>query len=108
MALRQLYRRARFWLLRRHRVGDLDEEIRLHLDLRTERNLQRGMTDAGARHAVLRRFGDATRVREEAADVWIALWLDHFWQDLKFGARWLKRSPGFSTVIVTTLAVGIG
>lgn len=108
MTFKQLLERARFWVQRRHRTDELDEEIRLHLDLRVQRNLERGMTPADARTTAVRQFGDPTRVREAAAEVWISLWLDDVWQDLKFGARWLKRSPGFTAIIVATLAVGVG
>jgi predicted permease len=108
MSFKQVIERVRFWIQHRHRTDELEEEIRLHLDLRIQRNLENGMTQADARTTAVRRFGDPTRVREAATDVWISRWLDDLWQDLKFGARWLKRSPGFTAIIVATLGVGIG
>jgi hypothetical protein len=108
MSFKQVIERVRFWIQQRHRTDELEEEIRLHLDLRIQRNLENGMTQADARTTAVRRFGDPTRVRETATDVWISRWLDDLWQDLKFGARWLKRSPGFTAIIVATLGVGIG
>lgn len=106
--LSELFRRAHHLLRRREHGDGLAEELQLHLDLRTQRNVEQGMPPETARRQAIRSFGSPARVRDEASDVWIAAWVDEFGQDLKFGARWLRRSPTFTAVVVLTLATGIG
>ena len=107
-SLSELLRRI-FYLLRRQKhADDLADELELHLDLRTRRNEEQGMSPETARREAIRSFGSPGRVRDEASEVWIARWADQFGQDLKFGFRWLRRSPAFTVVVVLTLATGIG
>src|SRR6185369_15589925 len=53
-------------------------------------------------------FGSDLKLREEARDVWGFVWLDQLRQDLAFGARQMRRSPGFTSVAITVLALGVG
>ena len=72
---------------------DLEREIRAHLELEAEERIANGMSHDEARDAARRAFGNVTRVREDARSVWIAPWIDHAFQDLRYAARRLRRAP---------------
>jgi putative ABC transport system permease protein len=95
-------------LVRKHDVErDVDHELAFHIDMETEQLVARGVDHQEARARAMRRFGDATRVREECLDERGVRPLEDFAQDLRIGARMLRRSPGTTAVSVITLAVGI-
>jgi predicted permease len=88
--------------------NSLDEEIHEYIEHETNDNIARGMSPKTARQAAMRKFGNVTRVKEEARAVWTAVWLEQCLQDFGYGFRMLRRSPAFSTAVVLTLALGIG
>ena len=99
--LRALFRRRKF-------DAEMAEEMRLHLELQTERNVAAGMDPDEARHAARRKFGGVEQLKEQCRDQRRWVWLEQTIQDFRYGVRALRRAPGFTFAVVATLTVGVG
>jgi putative ABC transport system permease protein len=96
------------FLQRDRRDRDTAREIASYIAIETDDNIARGMTPQAAHDAAVRKFGNATRVREEIYWMNTMRPLDTVWQDLKYAMRLLKRDKGFAVAAVLSLALGIG
>src|SRR5437899_8700275 len=98
--LKRLFARQRLY-------GDLSEEIREHLEEKIEELVAGGRSRKEATYAARREFGNVTLTEEDSRTVWQWPSIEDFFMDVRFGARMLRKNPGFAAVTIVTLAIGI-
>jgi hypothetical protein len=104
----ELWYRALASLRRRRLERDLDDEVAFHLAMREQDVAAAGGSPVGARVEARRRFGNPTALKEQMRDVWTFSSLESIWQDVRYACRALRRSPGFASIAILALAIGIG
>src|SRR5712692_5436965 len=100
MWLKQLFSRRRLY-------GEVSEEIREHLEEKVEELVVGGMSRKEATYAARREFGNVTLTEEDSRTVWRWAAIEDFFMDVRFGARMLRKNPGFAAIAIVTLALGI-
>jgi predicted permease len=96
------------WWNWRKRSDELEKEIHHHLQMAETERVERGASPRDAQAGARREFGNVGLVKELARDTWGWRWLEDLLEDLRFGLRTMRKSPGFAATVILTLALGIG
>jgi hypothetical protein len=100
--------RLRALLFRQTVEDELDEELRFHVAMETRKNLETGMRPADARRKVNVQFGGLEQVKEECRDVRGLRFIETISQDVRYALSGFRRTPGFASTVVATIALGLG
>src|SRR5438552_16760069 len=106
--MREFLRRIQMLFHRSKFQSELEEEMRLHLDLREQANVAAGSSAAAAHRQAYVRFGNPAVMRERSVGAWGWSWLESLVQDLGFGFRSMLRTPVLTAVALLSLGLGIG
>jgi predicted permease len=104
----EFVRRLWSWLRRESRARDLQDEMELHLELKVQEHRARGASPEDARRRAQLDFGNLSLAAERSRERWGFVQLEEIRRDLAYGVRQIFKNPGFTSIIVLTLALGIG
>src|SRR5581483_9703339 len=104
----EFIRKLLSWTQRNTNARDLHEEIELHLELKVQEQIARGMSKDEARRQAQLDFGNVSLAEERSRERWGFLQLEDVRRDIAYAVRQFVRNPGFTAIVVITLALGIG
>jgi predicted permease len=100
--------RLRSWLRRETLARDLQEEMQLHLELKAQEHISRGLSPEDAQQQAQLDFGNVRLAAEKSRESWGFAQFENIRRDVAYGVRQFVRNPGFTAIVIFTLALGIG